>query len=221
MENKKIIIIAVAVIAVIAVAGFVISTVFLGNASSVGETTSFSNAFMEGAFSGNVKLANNSSDFMQSYVDSEHDITYNISTVDNSSALMDIYYLQGIKNPEKRSFNGNDWNIYFSQAIQGNNTNNTNNTVNVIICQSQGEKQGYLIYMIVGSKSDINVSLSTYGEPYISYVEPLLKSLTLKESSNVPKINEEFGLSESDFLQQLDLIEQIKAGNTSAASGDK
>ena len=74
--------------------------------------------------------------------------------------------------------------------------------------------------MIVGPETDLNVTLNTFGEPYISYVEPLLKSLSLKESSNVPKINEEFGLSESEFAQQLNLIQQVKSGNTSALQGD-
>ena len=215
MDNKKIIIIVVAVIAVIAIAGVVLSS-GMSNKTSDGKTTHFSNAFMEGEFTGDVKLVNNDSGYMQSYEDSQHGITYNISTVDNSSALMDVYYVQGIRNPDQRSFNGNEWNIYFSQAIQGNNTNET---INVVICQSQGEKQGYLIYMIVDSKSDLNVTLNTFGEPYESYVEPLLKSLTLKQSSDVPKISEEFGLSDSEFAQQLELIQQYKAGNTSALEG--
>ena len=129
---------------------------------------------------------------------------------------MDIYYVQGVANPEHRSFNGNDWNIYFSQAIQGNDTNNK---LNIIICQSQGEKQGYLIYMIIDSKTDLNVSSNVFGEPYKSYVEPLLKSITLKESSNVPAINDQFGLSESDFAKQMYLVHQYKSGNTSVLQG--
>lgn len=215
MENKNLIIVAVAIVAIAVIVGAIFATGVL-NKTEERTTTSFSNAFMEGAFTGNVKLANNSSDFMQSYEDSEHSITYNISTVDNSTALMDIYYVQGVTNPEHRSYNGNDWNIYFTQAIQGNDTNKT---MNIIICQSQGEKQGYLIYMIIDSKTDLNVSGNAFGEPYKSYIEPLLKSLTLKESSNVPAINDEFGLSESEFSQQMELIQQYKAGNTSALQG--
>lgn len=216
MENKNLIFIAIAIIAIVVIVGAIFTTGVL-NKTEQRTTTSFSNAFMEGAFTGDVKLANNSSDFMQSYEDSQHAITYNISTVDNSTALMDIYYLQGVANPEHRSFNGNDWNIYFTQAIQGNDTNKK---MNIIICQSQGEKQGYLIYMIIDSKTDLNVSLNAFGEPYKTYVEPLLKSITLKESSNVPAINDQFGLSESDFAKQMDLVHQYKAGNTSALQGN-
>ncbi|MER2014623.1 MAG: hypothetical protein ABS871_08405 [Methanobrevibacter sp.] len=215
MENKNLIIIAVAIVLIVVVVGVVLTTGVLNKADDR-TTTSFSNSFMEGAFTGDVKLVKNASDYMQSYEDSQHSITYNISTVDNSTALMDIYYVQGVANPEHRSFNGNDWNIYFSQAVQGNDTNNK---LNIIICQSQGEKQGYLIYMIIDSKTDLNVSLNAFGEPYKSYVEPLLKSVTLKESSNVPAINDQFGLSESDFAKQMDLVHQYKSGNTSVLQG--
>lgn len=215
MENKNLIIIAVAIVLIVVVVGVILTTGVLNKADDR-TTTSFSNSFMEGAFTGDVKLVKNASDYMQSYEDSQHSITYNISTVDNSTALMDIYYVQGVTNPEHRSFNGNDWNIYFSQAVQGNDTNNK---LNIIICQSQGEKQGYLIYMIIDSKTDLNVSSNVFGEPYKSYVEPLLKSITLKESSNVPAINDQFGLSESDFAKQMDLVHQYKSGNTSVLQG--
>ena len=215
MENKNLIIIAVAIVLIVVVVGVILTTGVLNKADDR-TTTSFSNSFMEGAFTGDVKLVKNASDYMQSYEDSQHSITYNISTVDNSTALMDIYYVQGVTNPEHRSFNGNDWNIYFSQAVQ---VNDTNNKVNIIICQSQGEKQGYLIYMIIDSKTDLNVSSNVFGEPYKSYVEPLLKSITLKESSNVPAINDQFGLSESDFAKQMDLVHQYKSGNTSVLQG--
>lgn len=214
METKNIILIAIVAIAIVAIAGAIFFTTGGSGNNVMGESTKFSNAFMEGSFSGNAKLVNNSSEYMESYKDEKHDITYNISTVDNSTALMDIYYVQGVMNPEKRSFNGNDWNIYFSQAVEGNNTNKT---LNIIICQCQKEKQGYLVYMIIGSDTDLNTTaLNTYGEVYKGYVEPLLKSLTLKESKKVPAINEEFGLTSDQFAQQMNLVKQYKAGNTSA-----
>lgn len=215
MEKKNIILIAVVAIAIIAVALAIFSSNGGGVEKSVIEgTSSFENSFMKGTFSGKAKLVNNSSNYMQSYQDKEHNITYNISTVDNSTALMDIYYLQGVMNPEHRSYNGNDWNIYFSNAIEGNNSNNK---LNIVICQCQKEKQGYLIYMIVNSKTDLNTSaFNTYGEIYTSFVEPLLKSVTLKESKNVPAINDEFGLTADQFAEQMELVKQYKAGNTSA-----
>lgn len=220
METKNIIIIAVLVV-VIAILGVVLGTGMLsnGNTKDLG-TTPFETEFMEGSFVGDVKLVNDTEKFMHSYEDKKHHITYNISTVDNSTALMDIYEIQGVTNPEERSFNGNDWNIYFTQAVQGNDTSSKDNeTMNIIICESQGEKQGYLIYMIIDPKSDINSTMNTYGESYTDFIKPLLESLTLKESKNVPKINEEFGLTEDQFAEQMDLVRQVKAGNTSALEG--
>ncbi|WP_405290823.1 hypothetical protein [Methanobrevibacter sp.] len=221
MENKNMIIIAVAIIAVIAIAGIIFATGMLnGNSNNNQGTTPLKTDFMEGSFVGNVSLVNDSQKFMHSYEDKNHHITYNISTVDNSTALMEIYEIQGVTNPDERSFNGHDWKIYFTQAIPGNNTNNTSNeTMNIVICQSQGEKQGYLIYIIFDSKSDVDASGKMFSPAYKQYVEPLLKSISLKESSDVPKINEEFGLTEDEFSQQIDLIHQYKAGNLSALNG--
>lgn len=217
MENKNLIIIAVIVVVVAVILGAVFTTGMFTKQER--NTTSFETDFMDGQFTGNVKLVNGSEKFMHSYQDKEHDVTYNISTVDNSTALMEIYEIQGVTNPEQRSFNGNDWNIFFTQAVPGDENASDNNTMNIIICQSQGEKQGYLIYMIIGAKSDINATMNTFGESYTDYIEPLLKSVTLKESKKVPKINEEFGLTEEQFAEQMDLVHQYKAGNTSALQG--
>ncbi|WP_405292939.1 hypothetical protein [Methanobrevibacter sp.] len=218
MESKNIIIIAVVIVAIVAVVGVIFTTGILNGEDKNVQTTDFKTEFMEGKFAGNVKLVDDKEKFMHSYRDKENKITYNISTVDDSDALMDIYYLQGVMNPEKRTFNGNEWNIYFTQAVPGNETD-SNDTMNIVICQSQAKKQGYLIYMIIDADSKVNATLNTYGESYTDFVEPLLNSITLKESKNVPKINEEFGLTEDQFAEQMELVQQVKAGNTSALEG--
>jgi len=75
--------------------------------------------------------------------------------------------------------------------MPGNNTTqNANETMNIIICQSQGQKQGYLIYAIFNASSDVNATGQMFSPAYKEYIEPLLKSISLKESKNVPKINE-------------------------------
>lgn len=217
MDSKKIIIIAVAVIAVIAV-GVFFATSMLNNNQV---TTQFETDFMNGSFVGNVSLQNDSLKYLHSYKDEAHNITYNISTIDNSSALMEIYELQGVTNPDERTFNGNDWNIYYSEAVATEDLNNTTNssTMNIIICECQCENQGYLIFVIFGADSDVKSTGNAFGEAYTDYVEPLLKSITLKESDNVPHVNEEYGLSEAEFAHQMELIRQYKAGNLSALQG--
>ena len=217
METKNIIIIAVIVV-IIAIVGVIFATGMLnGDSNKDVKTTSFETEFMEGSFIGKVKLVDDKEKFMHSYKDKKNKITYNISTVDDSEALMDIYYLQGVTNPEERNINGNDWNIYFTQAVPGDsNDTDDDETMNIIICQSQAKKQGYLIYVIIDADSKVNSTMNTYGESYTDFVEPLLESVTLKESKHVPKIYEEFGLTEDQFDEQMDLVKQVKAGNTSA-----
>jgi hypothetical protein len=216
METKNIIIIAVVVVIIAVIGVFATGMLNNNNDNNATETTPFETEFMDGSFSGKVKLVDDKEKFMHSYKDKKNKITYNISTVDDSDSLMDIYYLQGVMNPEKRNYNGNDWNIYFSQAVEGNDSNSDDDPMTIIICQSQGEKQGYLIYMIIDADSKVNATLNTYGEAYTDFVEPLLNSITLKESKNVPKIYEEFGLTKDQFNEQMDLIDQVKAGNQSA-----
>ncbi len=223
MENKNTIIILAAVVVIIAIIGVLFATGFIGGNKNV-ETTPFKMNFMEGSFVGNVSLENSKEKFMHSYYDKKNKITYNISTVDNSSALMEIYQIQGLGNPEVRSFNGNEWNIYFTQAVpntnsSNNDSNNSEDAMNIIIGESQGKKQGYLIYMIIDGKSKINATGKMYSEVYNDYFQPLLESLTLKESKNVPHIYDEFGLTKEQFDQQIDLIRQYKSGNTSALQG--
>lgn len=219
MEDKNIIIILAVIVVIIAIAGYAFATGMFNGTQNT-QTSPLKTEFMEGNFVGDVKLVNDTQKFMHSYEDKQHHITYNISTVDNSSALMEIYELQGVTNPEERSFNGQEWNIYFTQAMPGNNTTqNANETMNIIICQSQGQKQGYLIYAIFNASSDVNATGQMFSPAYKEYIEPLLKSISLKESKNVPKINEEFGLTEDEFAQQMDLIHQYKAGNRTALEG--
>ncbi|MBQ2832147.1 hypothetical protein [Methanobrevibacter sp.] len=214
MENKKIIIIAVAIIAVIAVVGVIFATGILNGNKQV---TEFETDFMNGTFVGNVSLVNDSLGYLHSYKDKQHNITYNVTTIDNSSALMEIYELQGVTNPDERTFNGNEWKIYFSEAIPSEDLNSTaNNTMNIIICECQGENQGYLIFAIFEADSDVNSTGNAFGEAYTDYIEPLLKSITLKKSDDVPLISEQYGLSEQEFAHQMELIRQYKSGNYSS-----
>lgn len=208
------------IVVIIAIVGVIFATGALNNNS--GAKTPFETDFMSGSFVGTVeKIATNES-FIGSFQDKEHNITYNITTMDNSSALMEIYKFQGVRGPDQRSINGNDWNIYYGEAMPViNNTTgvDSNKSMGIVICECQKEKQGYVIYTIFGDLSKVNFTLNTFGDSYTKYIEPLLKSINLKESKDVPAIYEQFGLSEKEFKQQIDLIRQVNAGNLSAVKG--
>ena len=186
----------------------IIALLLVCSMAAAAKTTDFKTDFMEGRFVGDVDLEFNDNNMICSYVDDENGITYNISTVDDTESLMKIYEAQGVTNPTEVTLNGNDWNVYFTDAIPDGS--NEEDTMNIIICQSQDEKQGYLIYAIVDSDSDnIDHTLDETNGVYLKFVKPLLKSITLKESGNVPKINEEFGLSEDEFQQKLDELSSM------------
>ena len=223
MDTKKIIIIiAVIIIAVGAIAGYTFSTGMLNEKPRA--TTEFKSPFMEGKFTDNVTMVNNTT-YMQSWKDNENHIEYNISTIENSTEIMQIQDAQsmlanggmsGFTGPELRTFNGNEWKIYFTQGISSDNSSpNANKTMNIIICECQGDTQGYLIYIVLDNSSDVGFRLSPICDAYENFTEPLLKSITLKES-DAPKNHEELGLSESDYRQQMDVVHQVLAGNFSA-----
>ena len=220
MEKKNMIIIAIVVI-IVAVIGVIFATGLLSSNNAA--TTPFDTEFMSGKFAGNVTADNTTNEtYVASFTDTENNITYNLTTVDNSSALMEIYKFQGVAGPESRTFNGNDWNIYFGEAVPAmdNQTNVTSNqSSGVVICESQQENQGYVIYIIFNDLNKVNFTLNTYGEAYLNYVEPLLNSISLKKSSNVPAIQDQFGMSKDEFDQQIELIHQVNAGNYSAVQG--
>lgn len=203
MFDKKFYLIVILIIAVI---GLFLA---FSNMTSA-ETTKFSTDFMQGNFIGHADLKNNSENFMSSYEDSENGITYNMSTVDDSVSLMEIYELQGVTNPTKLSINDNDWNIYFTKAVD----DSTGEEFDIAICQCQKDKQGYLIYVIFDDGSS-GIS-STSDESFTKFVKPLLESLKLKEMNNIPKISDEFGLSDEEFQQQMDEIHAYKNGDASA-----
>ena len=215
MENKNLIIIGV-LIAIIAILGIVFATGDLNNNKKVG--TPFETDFMSGAFVGNVEKVNTNESYIGSFRDNEHSITYNLTTMDNSSALMEIYKAQGVKGPDHRTYNGNDWNIYFGEAMPNiNNTTNINasKSMGIIICESQKESQGYVLYVIFEDLSKVNFTLNTFGDSYVHYIEPLLKTLNLKKSDNVPTVHSQFGLTKVQFNQQIQLIRQMQSGNIS------
>lgn len=208
MDKKYLIIIAIAIVAILVIGAFAMG-VFDHK-----KTTPFSTEFMSGAFAGQVSQLNSTNEsFICCFEDSTNNITYNLTTLDNASALMEIYRYQGILGPEHRKINGNEWNIYFSKAIANNN--GSNNTVGIVICEVQTEHQGYVINIIFNDLSKVNFTLGTYSESYTDFVEPLLNSINLTETDNFLHINEEFGLSESQFSQQIQLIMQSNRGNYS------
>ena len=217
MENKNLIIIGIVVL-IVAVVGAIFATGFLNNT----QTTAFDTEFMSGAFTGNVAKGETNESFLATYHDDANNITYNLTTMDNSSELMELYKFQGVVGPEKRSFNGQEWNIYFGEALPViNNTTqaDASKAMGIIICEAHTDHQGYVIYTIFSDLSKVNFTLNTFGDSYVKFIGPLLDSIQLKQSDNIASVSQQFGLSDDEFAQQIELVRQINAGNLSALEG--
>lgn len=201
--------IIIAVIAIIAVA-------FVSGVFNQTQTTKFDTEFMSGAFVGNASLNSSIENSTSLYIDKNNKISYNLSTMDNSSALMVIYKYQGVRGPDYRTYNGNNWSIYFAQAMPvlnnasnqsaNQSANQSSKPMGIVICECQKEKQGYVVYVVFEDAD--NFTLNTFSNSYIDFVEPLLKSISLKESKNVPAVYEKFGLSNDTFYSQIKLMQK-------------
>ena len=127
MLNKKITIIAVAILVlIIASIGSASSFEFFGMDLFGGPTTDFDTNFMSGTFTGD--LTQNEVDdngpakgWTASYENKENNITYNMSCVKDGDFITDVYQLQGLSQPEIRNYNGQPWKIFFSQAVPDTN----------------------------------------------------------------------------------------------------
>ena len=190
MNKKSIIYIIIAIIALIAIIG--VSAYYFG---FFNETTDFDNAFMRGTFHGQVvenplSKELNKSDFKNwsaSYTNNESNITYNMSCVKDGQFMLDLYQLQGLQAPEVRKLGDNEWKIYYSQAVP-----------------------------TIMSYDKVQCDGSLYCELYEDHIEPLLKSISLKDSSDAPEMYEVLNVTKDDYKQLKDYIEQVKAGNVTA-----
>ena len=221
MNKKSIIYIIIAIIALIAIIG--VSANYFG---FFDETTDFDNAFMRGTFQGQVvenplSKELNKSDFKNwsaSYTNNESNITYNMSCVKDGQFMLDLYQLQGLQAPEVRKLGDNEWKIYYSQAVPttGNESNVTSNqTIDVYICAAERDDATYIIN-IMSYSNEIQCDGSLYCELYEDHIEPLLKSISLKDGSDAPEMYEVLNVTKDDYKQLKDYIEQVKAGNVTA-----
>jgi len=225
MERKHIIlIIIVAIVAIIAIG--IVSANYLGVFS---EKTNFETKFMNGTFQGNItenkmNNTNNSkyADWSASYVDKKNNITYNMSCVKNGSFIMDLYTLQGLAAPETRHFGQADWDIYYSQAVPTSNNNSTNvtenDTVNVYICKAEYNNTSYILNIIAYDDKAVDCDGSLYCELFTKHIQPLLESISFTQSKGAPKMNQILNISNDEFEQLSEYLEQAKNGNLTAAN---
>lgn len=215
MDRNKKIILSVAIILIIVIAGLIIAGVFNNNEVR----TSFDNHFASGKLVGNVTVKNESDNWSASYFDKTNNIEYNMSTVKNATFLVDLYAVQGLSGPEERTFNNQEWDIYTGQGVQSANdtqNNTVNTTIQVYMCVANKDNQSYVIYVICGNPDKINASDNIFCEGFKNFIEPLLKSMSLKHDDNAPELSTLFGVDQKTLEQQDYLLKQAKNGNQTA-----
>ena len=224
MNNKKIAIVALAVMAiVIASLGAVSAFELFGIDILGGPTTDFDNKFMSGTFNGDLtqnKIDDNTSakGWTDSYEDKEHNITYNMSCVKDGDFITDLYQLQGLGAPEIRNYNNQPWKIFYSQAVPDNNVtdnktvdNNTNNTINVYICEADINGTAYTInVMSYDNKTECDGTL--FCPLYEDYIGPLVESIEFKDAKKAPKMADLLGMSDEEFEFNKEYVNGILNG---------
>ena len=224
MNNKKIAVVALAVMAiVIASLGAVSAFELFGIDILGGPTTDFDNKFMSGTFNGDLtqnKIDDNTSakGWTDSYEDKEHNITYNMSCVKDGDFITDLYQLQGLGAPEIRNYNNQPWKIFYSQAVPDNNVtdnktvdNNTNNTINVYICEADINGTAYTInVMSYDNKTECDGTL--FCPLYEDYIGPLVESIEFKDAKKAPKMADLLGMSDEEFEFNKEYVNGILNG---------
>ena len=224
MNNKKIAIVALAVIAIIiASTGAVSAFELFGMDFFGGPTTDFDNKFMSGTFNGDltqnkINETGPAKGWTDSYEDKEHNITYNMSCVKDGDFITDIYQLQGLGAPEIRNYNNQPWKIFYSQAVPDNNVtdnktadNNTNNTINVYICEADINGTAYTInVMSYDNKTECDGTL--FCPLYEDYIGPLVESIEFKDAKKAPKMADLMNMSDEEFEFNREYIKGIFNG---------
>ncbi|AMK15325.1 hypothetical protein [Methanobrevibacter olleyae] len=220
MNSKKIAIIAIVILAIVIA---LLGAAYVFNL--FGSTTDFDTKFISGTFSGEVsqnKIKDNSSiaNWTASYEDKEHNITYNMSCVKDGSFITDLYRLQGLEAPEVRKYNNQSWKIFYSQAVPSTNgTNNSsassNDTINVYICEADINDTAYTI-SVIAYNNETECDGTLFCPLYKDYIEPLIKSVSFKDSKKAPQMYNVLNMSKEEFEYNKKYLDNLLSGNVSS-----
>ena len=224
MNNKKIAIVALAVMAIIiASLGAVSAFELFGIDILGGPTTDFDNKFMSGTFNGDltqnkINETGPAKGWTDSYEYKEHNITYNMSCVKNGDFITNLYQLQGLGAPEIRNYNNQPWKIFYSQAVPDNNVtdnktsgNDTNNTINVYICEADINGTAYTIN-VMSYDNKIECDGTLFCPLYEDYIGPLVESIEFKDAKKAPKMADLLGMSDEEFEFNKEYVNGILNG---------
>jgi hypothetical protein len=190
--DKKILLAIIAVIAVIVIG---VGAFSLG---VFGQTTEVDTKFLSGTIQGeaienktNVTLPG----WEAHYNDTKNGIESSFGMIDTFNLTKDMLtHMLGLKKIDTKDYEGVKWDIYYLDADITNNKVKSMNTDDLNVtpfgntsgyfCFASGKNGDYCV--AVGSEN-VSSDNSLNSELFKNYVEPLLKSITLKDPQNPPK----------------------------------
>jgi len=187
--NKKILLAIIAIVAVIAIG---VSAFSLG---VFGQTTEVNTKFLSGTIQGEA-IKNNTNvsipGWVTNYNDTENGIEYSFMMLDTFNFTKGlIVHGAGVKKIATEEYNNIKWDIYYLDANIANNKSkssfNSSDDLNAsgYFCFASGKNGDYGI-LVMGSEN-ISSDSSLNSDLFKNYIEPLLKSTTLKDPKNPPK----------------------------------
>ncbi|MDR2967243.1 MAG: hypothetical protein LBU74_04785 [Methanobacteriaceae archaeon] len=197
--DKKILAIIIVVVAILAiVTSVLVLDVFTPKAD-------FENKFMTGTLYGLYYIeenATNTTGWEDAYIDSTNNITYDFLAIKNSTFLIDMLKHFGMKKISSENYNGQNWDIYFL---------NFNDMPDLF----KSYDSGYLLvttkndvdYIVMVSSFKVTSDTSLDSELFTSYINPLMKTITLKNAYNAPEIYKFMDISKEEFNTMVKYID--------------
>jgi len=193
--DKKILLIIIAVIAVVAIGVGAISLAIFG------QTTEVDTKFLSGTIKGGA-VENNTNITLPgwevNYDDTMNGIRYEFLMTSTLNFTKDMFInALGAKKIATEEYNGVKWEIYYldSDAYKKLFNNRTMNQSGYI-CFASGKNGDYGVS--IGSEN-VNSDNSLNSDLFKNYVEPLLKSITLKDPDNAPKEHQFMNMTNEEF----------------------
>lgn len=162
--------------------------------------TDFNTKFMSGTIYGDAVLNKNydkNNNWSVNYEDSTNNISYTFLIVKNGTFLMDVFKFSGFQKVESKSYNNVTWDVYFLKTSRSSNiTNYENSTISRspifyynYVCTTNQNGADYFIFLF---SPKVTGSISLNSDLFSNYVEPLLKSVKIKNVEYIPSIQELF-----------------------------
>lgn len=184
--------------------------VFIGIYSTgvFSSNTDFNTKFISGTIHGNATLVespNNSYNWSLRYNDKTNNISYAFFAIKDGNFFINFFKSAGFEKIESKTFNGTKWDIYFLKTPLFFDSQRNNIAIFSVTNSSfyynyycVSHKNGAAYFAIIGSNK-VRGDNSLNSDLFEDFVEPLLNTIKLKNSDNIPT-TQDLRMSNNNFL---------------------